>query len=479
MSLKYVKRSAAAVLALGLTGLVLTTLPRADAATGSDIAAIAGANLGKHYCSTNSAGGTGFETSCQGHFWCADFAKWVWRQAGIDVAGLDTWAGHFVSQYGPLGPTPHVGDAVIFNYNGNGYADHVAVVTAVYGDGTVDSIGGDEGGTGSGEQFWTTAYVKKDHYRGGVGYSSAMGMTLSGYVSPHNLQPPTRPQADLYQRHGDGSLWHYTGTPMTGWQKLDANPGTVAVASAADGGQLYQLHTDGTLWQYTGVPMNGWARLDNNPHTTAIAAANGSVFQLHNDGQIYAHTGPVNAGWLQLDKNPNTTAIAATATDLYQLQNDGTLFVYTGTPITGWQKLDANHATIAITASDRRHDVYQLHTDGSIWGYTGIPMTGWARLDTNPATVQIAAAPDGTLYQRHTDGSIWAHTGPATTGWQKIDTNPTATTITIGDDATLYQLHTDGSIWRYTGTPMTGWQKLDANPTTTTITAGTTRNAHR
>jgi hypothetical protein len=475
MSLKYVKRSAAVVLALGIGGLVLAALPRADAATGADIAGIAAANLGKHYCSTNSAGGVGFETSCQGEFWCADFAKWVWRQAGIDVTGLDAWAGHFVSRYGPLGASPHVGDAVIFNYNGNGYADHVAVVTAVYGDGTIDSIGGDEGGSGSGAQFWTTASVQKDHYRGGVGYSSAMGMTLSGYVSPRNLTPPTRPQADLYQLHGDGSLWHYTGTAMTGWQKLDGNPGTVAVASAADGGQLYQLHADHSLWQFTGTAMTGWQRLDANPHTKAIAAANGTVYQLHDDGSLFAHSGPVNAGWLKLDGNPKTVGIAATGSDLYQLQSDGSVFVYTGTPGTGWQKLDGNPGTVQITASDRPRDLFQLHADGSVWRFTG----GWQKLDGNAGTVQIAAAPDGGLYQRHADGTIWRFTGTAMTGWQKLDANPAAASIVVGDDGTLYQLHADKSVWRFTGTPMTGWQKLDANPATTGITAGTTRSIRR
>jgi hypothetical protein len=45
----------------------------------------------------------------------------------------------------------------------------------------------------------------------------------------------------LYQMHGDGSIWRYTGTPCkgnvcSGWQQLDGNNQTVQIA--ATGGQL-------------------------------------------------------------------------------------------------------------------------------------------------------------------------------------------------------------------------------------------------
>jgi hypothetical protein len=52
---------------------------------------------------------------------------------------------------------------------------------------------------------------------------------------------------------------------------LDNNPATTAIA--AEAGALYQLHGDGTIWLYTGPPLSGWQTLDNNPATTAIRAA--------------------------------------------------------------------------------------------------------------------------------------------------------------------------------------------------------------
>lgn len=88
-------------------------------------------------------------------FWCADFAKWVWRQAGVtsDLSTLSPAAASFYT-WGKAhnetmteDPTnPQVGDAVVFypntKPNGN-YADHVGIVTAVNSNGTVNLSNGD------------------------------------------------------------------------------------------------------------------------------------------------------------------------------------------------------------------------------------------------------------------------------------------------------------------------------------------------
>jgi hypothetical protein len=43
-------------------------------------------------------------------------------------------------------------------------------------------------------------------------------------------------RATLYQLHGDRSAWRYTGTPMTGWQKLDANPAATGITAGTTRG---------------------------------------------------------------------------------------------------------------------------------------------------------------------------------------------------------------------------------------------------
>jgi peptidyl-Asp metalloendopeptidase len=59
--------------------------------------------------------------------------------------------------------------------------------------------------------------------------------------------------------HSSGLIWRYTGVPCSGgscpgWELLDNNPATVAIA--VDGsGNLYQLHSSGLIWRYTGVPL--------------------------------------------------------------------------------------------------------------------------------------------------------------------------------------------------------------------------------
>jgi len=84
----------------------------------------------------------------------------------------------------------------------------------------------------------------------------------------------------LFQLHGDGSIWRYSGTPCTGsscpgWQMLDNNPQAKAISG---GDQVYQLHQDGSIWRYTGTPCRGtkcpgWQELDTNPAASAISAA--------------------------------------------------------------------------------------------------------------------------------------------------------------------------------------------------------------
>jgi hypothetical protein len=175
-------------------------IARTTQVTGSSIATLALANLGEGACSTNTLGGTDFDSSCTGNdgspeYWCADFALWVWASSGVaDVAGLDAAAGSFYvygQNHGTLSDTPAVGDAVVFDYAGGGVADHVAIVTLVNADGTIESVSGDWNGTGSTEAgFASTSAVVHNTpaYASTVGTApSVMGMTISGYIAPAGL----------------------------------------------------------------------------------------------------------------------------------------------------------------------------------------------------------------------------------------------------------------------------------------------------
>lgn len=164
--------------------------------SGSSIVSLALANVGGMACGTNSLGGTHFESSCTGNggqpeYWCADFAQWVWANSGVDTTGLNAAAGSFYcygQNNGTLSNTPQPGAAVVFDYAGNCVADHVAIVTQVNSDGTIESVSGDwNGQSGSEAEFSSTSHVvlNSPAYDGTVGGTpSVIGMTISGYIAP-------------------------------------------------------------------------------------------------------------------------------------------------------------------------------------------------------------------------------------------------------------------------------------------------------
>ena len=101
-----------------------------------------------------------FRVENENEEWCSDFAKWAWEQAGVtaDMNAINTGADSFYDWGLDQGETmpidsvsPQVGDAVVFFPPGTitpvTDADHVGIVTAVNGDGTVNLVNGDSPGT--------------------------------------------------------------------------------------------------------------------------------------------------------------------------------------------------------------------------------------------------------------------------------------------------------------------------------------------
>lgn len=307
---------------------------------------------------------------------------------------------------------------------------------------------------------WGTGFGEGGYFRiayGECGIDNFYAMTVfTGLVSYGGWELLDRNPAsvgivgagdDLYQMHGDGRIWRYTGRQIWGWQELDNNPATKAIA--AGNGTLYQIHDSGLIWRYTGPPLTGWQLIDDNPASVAITAEGGELYQLHNNGRIWRYKGTPMTGWQELDNNPETKAIAAAAGRLYQIHNNGRIWRYTGRPFTGWQLLDDNPASKEIVAAGG--ELYQLHRDGRLWRYTGTPMTGWEELDNNPETVAIAAAEVDFgvhLYQMHRNGTVWRYVGPPLTGWLRISNDPDNVAIAKGGRQT-YRLEGNGRIWRY------------------------------
>jgi hypothetical protein len=120
------------------------------------------AMIGQHPGSARCGVDPRFKVRDQNEFWCSDFAKWVWRRAGVKsglgtlnpaAASFYTWARQHRQRPRFGSHAPGVGDAVVFYPpwapvpNGH-YADHVGIVVAVNSNGTVNLVNGDFGGGG-------------------------------------------------------------------------------------------------------------------------------------------------------------------------------------------------------------------------------------------------------------------------------------------------------------------------------------------
>jgi cell wall-associated NlpC family hydrolase len=196
----------------GTSPAMAVPAPTAPSSVAANVAALAKANIGKGAgtcsqvnSSLNSLGGSAFYTSCTGNggsaeYWCADFAMWVWSNAGIDITGLTPGAGSFIADASQNGSTvhtsstyvPQVGDAVVYDYNGAGVADHVGLVTGVNSDGSITTANGDFGGeSGTEAHFSETSTVLAETISAAqkqVGdVPSTIGMTISAYVTPSGL----------------------------------------------------------------------------------------------------------------------------------------------------------------------------------------------------------------------------------------------------------------------------------------------------
>ncbi len=190
--------ASSAALALVAFGAVFVSAATASAVSGSTIAQDARAQLGNGPCGAGGyyAHGTAQTSSCanggEAHEWCADFAGWVWQQAGVTDFSTDlTYDGNhtidngassfynYGQKHGTVSMTPAVGDVVVYNYGTGGnppnWASHAAIVVQVNSNGTVDTVGGNSGG-GQGA-------VQTDNNEPRTGTTS-WGDTISGYIAP-------------------------------------------------------------------------------------------------------------------------------------------------------------------------------------------------------------------------------------------------------------------------------------------------------
>ncbi|ONI85629.1 hypothetical protein ALI22I_28055 [Saccharothrix sp. ALI-22-I] len=306
MSIKTtVRRTVTAALATAVLApvLALASIGSAVADGRTDIRDLARANINHKTCDMNSLGVRGYMGSCEAaHAWCADFARWVWRNAGFSIDRLNAGAGSFYlygQNNGTLhidpGYVPQIGDAVVFGYVGNSSAEHVALVDTVNGT-SMTTINGNFGGTP------LTSSVR--YATGGARVGQYVGsQRISAFVSPAGAGDSARALTKRIGVLTEGKVLGKQGDLDAGW----ANPihGGGVVKSKFDGDMVGVLDSAGVLWVKQGVYEQDWFRQTENVKDFALESATGRVGVVFNDGSATVKEGGPQGHWV-----PQGTGVA-------------------------------------------------------------------------------------------------------------------------------------------------------------------------
>jgi len=410
----------------------------ADASLGAAIADVADAQLSAGH-THEDATGCNFYTGAIGNpdsgcatpgwgsgDWCADFAKYVWREGGAveDLSSLNSYADSFRT-YGinhdtwhtPSGYTPRPGDAIVYpDKNGNGIADHVGIVISSSG-GQVTSV---EGNSGSGN--------------GVVGkYTQSVGVAW-GYTTPvgHGLAKSRDVTGngwdDVVARNAtDHALYVYDGYAsgkLASARQLGAGWG--AMTSVLTGeftgdrvNDLIGIQTSGDMYLYTGngngtfgagrVIGTGWGAMRFVVTADFTGEGHNDLVALRTDGVLFEYTGKGNGTFaaprqLATGWGGQTALLAGDFDnddhgDLVGRSPEGNLNVYTGhgdaafkAPVEishGWQGMTAlipgdftgdDYTDVLGRTSDGRLLMYPMGHGGSLGAGTALG-TGWNNLD--------------------------------------------------------------------------------------------------
>jgi hypothetical protein len=267
---------ALACAALGCIALLSLPLLTANPASGSSltsaiVAEASSQNYGYGPCGANGendgyyATGTDQSSSCNGsggetHAWCADFAGWVWQQAGAEDmdTNLNNLADSFYywgEAHGTLSTTPAVGDVVFYHPDAyslstTGY-DHVAIITYVNSNGTFDEIGGNEGSGNVQEDTdmpgTVGSFVWDDYDSNG----NPVAVDVYAFIAPIGGQ------ASTYAADPAGPVvWDPESSPGTGQMQV--------YTAGATGGLDEAAYNSGWSWSnisgdtITGIPSAVW-----------------------------------------------------------------------------------------------------------------------------------------------------------------------------------------------------------------------------
>ncbi|MFJ4188171.1 CHAP domain-containing protein [Kitasatospora sp. NPDC089509] len=436
MPARQTRRTVSAALAVAaLTSTVLLgATGTASASVGSTIIGIAAANLGNSGSGQNSAGGYGYYNSAS-ESWCADFAKWVWAQDGVNVNGLTSGAASFAQYNGGLTGTPHVGDAVVFNYNGSDWAEHVALVASINSDGTIGTIGGNQSGHVTRGLITASGYYNNQR--------------VSGYVSPiggRDNTPAPKNTVHLEIIGSDGAMYNNDGNYTTGswssWAKMDSsNLKSLASVAIGNTSHVFAVAADGRVYtrdaNYSAGTWTAWSEVPGGAGgaKAVTASATGNTVHLEiigSDGAMYNNDGNYSAGswstWTKMD-NSNLKSVSAVGignvNHVFAVAADGRVYTrdadYSAGTWTAWSEVPGGAGGAkAVTANATGNTVHLeiIGSDGAMYNndgnYSNGSWTAWTKMDsanltsitsasTGTTSHYFAVAADGHVYTRDAD----------------------------------------------------------------------------
>ncbi|MFF4453674.1 CHAP domain-containing protein [Streptomyces goshikiensis] len=203
--------------------------------------------------------------------WCAEFSRWVWKQAGANTSGLSAAAASFYS-YGQRNGTlhtsgPKVGDAVLWDNDGSvsGEANHVSLVVGVSSDGSqIQTVGGNE----SGKVSYKNWFNWRSYVNGSAGQALA-------FVSPTGVaETPTQPPASPKQ-----------------WR--------AQVAVESGGGIFHAVRSADRTWTGFGNAENAAGEVPGGVRGVAEAGIDGAthVLAVSNEGKLYHSVRFADGNW--------------------------------------------------------------------------------------------------------------------------------------------------------------------------------------
>lgn len=200
---------------------------------------------------------------CRTYEWCAMFAQWVWRTAGVSPVP-DTWVARGVGAWGvdhglfkrrPAGQrgNPLPGDIVVYGEPGRIEGGHVSIVYSVNADGSITTIDGNY-----------SARVARRTIDPKTARAGASNLLISGYVAPPGVvdtPPPAGPPSGPMFHQVRDTEGNWSGfQPLAGYlTTLPGDARDMSVAAMPDGSaQVLIVGADGGVYHEVRNPDGNW-----------------------------------------------------------------------------------------------------------------------------------------------------------------------------------------------------------------------------